>query len=168
MLTSLFPYSPVMTFASPEDRAAYLVGVMRDALVHDLSARGIHALPLSADAPIPSSGWLLEGRFQDVDEGNRVVRTMVGFGAGHTSLAVSSTITPLSGNPPKSLPVMTLDLAARSGQIPGALVGFNPYAAGAGYLIDGYDTKIDVQHTAQLIAKELAGKLWNRAKASTL
>jgi uncharacterized protein DUF4410 len=43
---------------------------------------------LTGGEPLPKNGWLVRGIFTEVDQGSRVLRSQVGFGADATDLAV--------------------------------------------------------------------------------
>jgi hypothetical protein len=69
-------------------QSSQVVDLMSSSLVSDLNRAGVKAVRLAAGRSLPKSGWLVRGVFTEVDEGSRVLRAEVGFGAGATDLAV--------------------------------------------------------------------------------
>ncbi len=140
----------------PAARARQLVDSMAESLVKDLRNAGFNATRLPPGAPLPGDGWLLQGAFVEVQEGNRLRRAMIGFGQGETDLQVVVGMQNLSQGPPKPLFEITTD--ASSGNKPGAgpTLALNPYAAAARFVLSGQDMNKNVRHTASQIAAEIS------------
>jgi Domain of unknown function (DUF4410) len=158
LLGSMLPYSPLMMFSSRDDRARHLASLMDKSLIGDLKERGFDVEPLPAGSTVPTGGWLVEGEFLGVDEGSRVKRALIGFGAGHTSLAIRTHVINLSDRTDTES-MLDMTTAARSGRMPGSVLGFNPATAAAGFVLAGLDSDTDVKNTAVKIADEIVRKL---------
>lgn len=140
----------------PATRARKLVDLMAKSLVRDLSQAGFNASRLSPGAPAPKGGWLLQGVFTEVQEGNRLQRAMIGLGMGQTDLQVVVSMENLSKGPPK--PLYEIGTDATSGNKPGAapVIAVNPYAAAARFVMSGQDLNRNVVNTASQIAAEIS------------
>jgi len=77
---------------------------MSESLVQDLNENGISARRLAPGESLPSTGWLVRGVFTEVQEGNRVRRAVIGFGAGKTELHVLVYLDDLANGAPGRLP----------------------------------------------------------------
>ena len=64
---------------------------LANTLVTDLEKIGIQAARWHGPPPRPGNMLLIEGAFLDVDQGNRLARTVIGFGAGGTELQTQVT-----------------------------------------------------------------------------
>jgi Domain of unknown function (DUF4410) len=139
----------------PEERARQLVDLMAKSLVQDLAKAGFSAIRLLPGSAVPTQGWLVRGVFTEVQEGNRIRRTMIGFGAGATDIQVVTDINDLSKGPPK--PLYEIDTDATSGKGPGAAPSLllGPYGAIARYAMSRKDLDKNVQQTARKIAEDI-------------
>jgi hypothetical protein len=138
----------------PAARADEVVSLMSRSLVKELEAAGMQARRLRKNEPLPSSGWLVRGVFTRVQEGSRLQRSIIGFGAGDTDLQVIVTIDDLTGGTPK--PLYSVETKADSGKLPGAVITLNPYVAAARFAIAGGDLDRNVKQSATQIAKQTA------------
>ncbi len=144
----------------PEDRAATahdLVETMANALVKDLKEAGFEAQRTTAGGTLPPEGWLLRGVFTEIDQGNRLRRAVIGFGAGKTDLQVATTLDDLSAGAPQ--PFYQVDTAAQSGKMPGAIITLNPAVAAARFVLAGGDLDRNTRDTASQIAKSVAARV---------
>lgn len=133
-------------------------------LVGDLNEAGIKALPV-ASAPVPSIGdAVIRGEFIAVNEGNRLTRVLIGFGAGAAELktlveAYQVTATGLR-------PLGSAQIEAAGGKLPGMLVPVGVGAAagnvalsaavsGAGNLVKEAGPE-SIEGAARRTAKEIA------------
>lgn len=81
--------------------------------------------------PCPKgNNWLLEGVYDEVEQGSRALRIGVGFGVGGTELQTRVKINKLSSGSP--VPFLSLITTGGSGMAPGAWAAFTP--AGAFYI----------------------------------
>ncbi len=135
-----------------QSTARPLVGVMADAIVSELAKKGITAHRLSAGAPLPKQGWLVRGAFLQVDEGDRLKRAVIGFGAGHADLEVAVTIDDLAAG---SAPLYQMKTGAQSGKAPGAVLTLNPYGAAIKFVLSGRDLATEAKNSAAKIVEEI-------------
>jgi hypothetical protein len=148
---------------APKDgavRARELIELMSKTLVGDLTKAGLVARRLRSDEGIPGNGWLVRGVFTEVNEGNRLRRAAIGFGAGDTSLQILVAVDNLAGGAPR--PFYELDTTAASGTAPGAapaaVIVMNPYVAAARFVLAGRDLEQNVKQTAGKIAADVAAR----------
>src|SRR5262249_30713338 len=149
---------PLGLLASDEETTAHeLVDTMANSLVQDLREQGFTAQRLAPESAPPVDGWLLRGIFTQVDEGNRMRRAIIGFGAGQTDMEVATKLDDLSLGPPE--PFYEVDTAAESGKMPGAVVTMSPAAAAVKFVIAAGDLKRNAEQTAGEIAKSVAARV---------
>ncbi len=144
----------------PQDKettARNLVDLMANSLVKDLKANGFEAQRISSADALPRQGWLVRGIFTQVDEGNRLRRAIIGFGAGKTDLTVATTLDDLSQGVPQ--PFYQVDTSAQSGKMPGAIVTMNPAVAAARFVLAGGDLDRNTKDTVSQIAKSVAARV---------
>jgi hypothetical protein len=158
LLAQVFPDSPFMIHTTRQDKAEHLATLMSRSLTDDLTKHGLHIEHLGPGAPRPSSGWLVSGEFVSVDEGNRIRRSLLGFGAGQTDLEVRAYVTDLTNSSGKQ-PMLDVTTDAKSGKTPGAALGFNPFLAAGGFVFAGSDSDKDVKHTASKLSDEIVQRL---------
>jgi hypothetical protein len=106
---------------------------------------------------LPPQGWLLRGVFTEVEQGNRLQRTIIGFGAGETEVEAVANLDDLSRGPPP--PFYDIDASADSRKLPGAIVMRNPYAAAAKFVMAGQSLDRNVKQAAKDIAKTVLARL---------
>ncbi len=141
----------------PATQARELVDLMSTSLVKELIKLGFDAQHLHAADARPTQGLLVRGVFTQVDEGNRLRRAVIGFGAGDTDMQVAVTADDLSQGLPK--PFYELDTSAESRKMPGAIISMNPYVAAAKFVISGKDINKNVTATASKIATAIAERI---------
>jgi hypothetical protein len=141
-----------------EWNARSLVDVMGDSIVEDLGKKGFQAHRVPAGTALPPQGWLVRGAFLQVDEGNRLRRAIIGFGAGQTDVQVAVAVDNLSANQPP-LPLYELETEAASGKLPGAVIKLNPYVAAAKFVLAGRDLDNGAKSSASKIAEEIVRRV---------
>jgi hypothetical protein len=134
-------------------QSSQVVDLMSSSLVSDLNRGGVKAQRLAAGEPLPKNGWLVRGIFTEVDQGSRVLRSQVGFGAGATDLAVLVNVGDLQKGKLESF--YRLETEAGSRKMPGAVVTRNPYVAAAKFVMSRRDLPKNVRQTAQTIADQI-------------
>ncbi|PYO11692.1 MAG: hypothetical protein DMD75_10040 [Candidatus Rokuibacteriota bacterium] len=117
----------------------------------------MNARRLRAGDSQPDVGWLIRGIFTQVDEGNRLHRAVIGFGAGQTELQLVVAIDDLAQGTPK--PFYELDTSATSGKAPGAVITLNPYVAIAKFALSSRDLEQNVKQAAAKIAADGASRV---------
>jgi hypothetical protein len=142
------------TAKDPAARADEVVSLMSRSIVKELEAAGMQARRLGKGESVPTAGWLVRGVFTSVQEGNRLQRAIIGFGAGHTDLQVIVAIDDLAGGRPK--PLYAVETKADSGKLPGAIIMPNPAVAAARFVIASGDFDRNVRQSATRIARQTA------------
>jgi hypothetical protein len=97
----------------------------------DLSAKGYNAVCQKRGiAPVGDNVIVIDGEFNDVSEGNRLSRTVIGFGAGASTLDTDVYV--LQQTTGASKQVLQFSTHADSGKMPGVAVTGAPGAAAGG------------------------------------
>jgi len=146
----------------PAKKARKLVDLMSDSLVEGFSKKGIDARRALPGMPLPGDGWLIRGVFTEVDQGKRVIRATIGFGAGSTSMEVYVSVSDLGGNP--DAPFVIFGTEKDPGKMPGAVVTMNPYVAAAKFVMEKNASDKDVKKTAGQIVTELVNYMESLGK----
>jgi hypothetical protein len=111
-----------------------LQGMMQVGLVTDLTHRLITAVPANlAKGYQPENAWLIRGEFTKVNQGSRLLRGVVGFGAGGTKMETTVYVYDLNQN--STTPFLTFSTTGGSNAEPGAVTGgaTDPIVAAIGY-----------------------------------
>ena len=137
----------------PAVKARQFVELLSNTIVAGLNNAGISASRLGPGAFAPSIGLLVGGEFLEVDEGNRMRRAMVGFGAGSEEVKVQVEVYDLAKDPNSPFLVYGAGEEGRKG--PGAVAFRNPYAAAARYVLSRKATEKDVVKLGNQIAADL-------------
>lgn len=142
-------------------------------LVRRLSRHISPAQAVAATAPLPrGSYWLITGRFDRVNQGSRLLRSAVGFGAGGTKLDMSVVVYDLSKAKPS--PILLIETTGGSNATPGVIGTAAYFVAGptalfsAGNLFEGTRSGLtfDAIRTAREIAASLSEFLSERGAVS--
>jgi hypothetical protein len=138
-------------------------------LVRRLSRYVAPAQAVAATAPLPRGNyWLLTSRFDTVNQGSRLLRSVVGFGAGGTKLEMSVVVYDLSRKP--SRPFLLIQTTGGSNAAPGAIGTVAYFVTGVtalfstGNLFEGTRSGLtfDTLRTAREIAAALSEYLVER------
>ena len=139
---------------SPEDKARQIANVMAEDLVKSLRDQGLAAERIgSGTGSLPKEGWLIQGNFTDVDEGNRLERSAIGFGLGSTQMQIQVGVSDLA-SPQPTKPFISFGTVKDPSMMPGA--AYNPYALAVKFHLQKKATEEDIQKTADLIVAELS------------
>jgi hypothetical protein len=141
----------------PEVYASEIVELMATSLVKELTKKELNAQRFKTGGPLPANGLLVQGVFAQVDEGNRLHRVAIGFGAGETVMQIFVNVDDLVQGSPK--PFYELDTKAESRKLPGAVITMNPYVAAAKYVLSGRDLEKNITQTASKIAADIAERV---------
>ncbi len=119
---------------SSAERREEIAEQVADALAEDL-VKGIRGLGLEAErgersAAYPPGTLVIDGCFLSIDEGNRLKRLVIGFGAGRSSVDTQVAVDMLTRRGRKRL--LTFEAEARSMPMPGAAVTMGAGAAAQG------------------------------------
>jgi hypothetical protein len=138
-------------------------------LVRRLSKHVSPAQAVAATAPLPRGNyWLITGRFDRVNQGSRLLRSVVGFGAGGTKLDMSVVVYDLSKTRPR--PILLIETTGGSNATPGAIGTAAYFVTGvtalfaAGNLLEGTRSGLtfDTIRTAREVAASLSELLAER------
>jgi hypothetical protein len=136
----------------PAAKARELVTLLSNTIVSELNNAGIRASRLEPGALTPQDGLLVGGEFLEVDEGNRMRRAIVGFGAGSEEVKVQVEVYDLAQNP--ATPFLVYGSGEEGRKSPGAVAFRNPYAAAARYVLSRKATEKDVVKLGNQIAAD--------------
>jgi len=150
----------------PKKLAREVVDTMSTSLVKELTKAGLNAHRLTPGETVPKAGWLVRGVFTEVNQGNQLQRSMIGFGSGKTDLQAVVDISDLSQGAPKKF--YELNANADSGKAPGSapMIALCPAGAAARFVIAGQDLNRNVKQTASKIASEVVQKTQQKQLAS--
>jgi hypothetical protein len=137
----------------PAAKAQELVTLLSNSIVAGLNNGGIFSSRLGPCAFTPSIGLLVGGEFLEVDEGNRMRRAMVGFGAGSEEVKVQVEVYDLAKD--RNSPFLVYGAGEEGRKGPGAVAFRNPYAAAARYVLSRRATEKDVVKLGNQIAADL-------------
>ena len=138
----------------PADKARKLVDLLSTSLTEKLQEKGLPARRLGPGERLPAAGWVIQGQFFEVDEGNRLRRAVIGFGGrgnGHATRCLGDRS---CRGPQRAVPLLRHP-GRGSGKMPGAVVTMNPYVAAAKFVMAKNASEKDVKHTAGQIATEI-------------
>jgi hypothetical protein len=153
----------VLAKPDPAEKARQIVETMAESLVQHLKAKGVQAQRLrNPIGVLPLEGWLVQGAFTVVDQGNRLKRAAIGFGQGATHMDVQVGISDLASAEPRAA-FAVFGTTKDPSLIPGAVVTKNPYVAAAKFVLEKNAGERDVQKTAAQIADEIV-KFENQVK----
>ncbi|HVN84759.1 MAG TPA: DUF4410 domain-containing protein [Candidatus Binatia bacterium] len=125
--------------ATQSEREREIGFQVADRLAEDLVA-GIRALDLPAErarrsTPVPDNSLIINGAFLNIDEGNRLRRLVIGFGAGQSVVETKVKATAYALGSYRS--VLEFSTHADSGTMPGAAVTMGAGAAAQGGVTAG-------------------------------
>jgi len=137
----------------PQKKAAKLVELMSSTLVKGFIEQKVDARRCIPGTPLPGNGWLVRGVFTEVDQGRRIVRAAIGFGAGATAMELYVSVTDLAEN--LDAPFIIFGTEKDPNRIPGAVVTMNPYVAAAKFLLEKNASERDVKKTGKEIVSTI-------------
>jgi hypothetical protein len=138
-------------------------------VVRNLSKHVSPAQAVAATAPLRQGNyWMLIGRFDRVNQGSRLLRSVVGFGVGRTKLEMSVVLYDLSRKSPR--PFLLIQTTGGSNAPPGAIGTAAYFVSGitalfsAGNLFEGtrsgltFDTLRTGREIAALLSEYLSAR----------
>jgi hypothetical protein len=140
----------------PATQAKKMVDGMATDLVNDLKKAGYKAQRLSASDVKPATGVWVHGVFTELDEGNRMRRAVIGFGAGEAKMDLYVTMHDLS-HPEQ--PLYNVAESGDSGKKVGAAITMNPYVAAAKFVMEKNAPEKTVKKTAGEISQDIISHL---------
>jgi hypothetical protein len=140
--------------------------MMQTASVTDLSHRLIPAFPTTKEQGFqPENAWLIRGEFTKVNQGSRLLRGTIGFGAGGTKVETNIYVYDLNQN--SNTPFLTFSTTGGSNAEPGAVTGgaTDPVVAAIGVAAGGaggvaHGLTEDTARTAREITAELSDYMY--------
>jgi hypothetical protein len=148
------------------DFKSHLQAMMQTGSVTDLTHRLVSAVPTNTTQGLPrENAWLVRGEFTKVNQGSRLLRGVIGFGAGGTKLETRVSVYDLNEN--TNTPFLTFTTTGGSNAEPGAITaaGGDPVelaiqvaAGGAGGVAHGVTE--DTARTAREITAELSDYMY--------
>lgn len=139
---------------TPAQKAARFAELLSSTIASELTNLKIPASRQPRGTPLPADGLVVGGQFVQVDEGNRLKRAIVGFGAGETEVLAQVVIYDLAQS--RDQPILVYGTGTGSKPMPGAVVTMNPYAMAARYVLSRNATEKDVRKLGKQIATDLA------------
>jgi len=139
---------------SPAQKAARLAELLSQTIAAELGKAKVPATRQARGQPWPGEGLVVTGEFLEVDEGDRLRRAVVGFGAGATEVLVQVAIYDLARS--RDQPAFVYGTGTGSKPTPGGVVAMNPYAMAARYVLSRNATEKDVRRLGRQIARDLA------------
>jgi hypothetical protein len=103
---------------------------LSDTLVKQLTDLGFNAQVAQRGTPAPNGALLIDGQFVNIDEGNRLRRLVIGFGAGASKLDTQVKVYQVAGGTTAQL--LDFTTHAESGKMPGAAFTMGAGAAAQG------------------------------------
>jgi hypothetical protein len=147
----------------PAEKIQELSDLLSSELVSDLNGGGLAAQLLPPDAGRPAKGWLVSGQFLQLDEGNRLQKAIIGFGAGNSDARLYVTVADLSLPPDQDLLNFNIDSSGNKapGGAAGEVVGHSPWGMAGKFVLDRNASEKDIKRAAKGISDQiltLAGK----------
>jgi len=136
----------------PATQAKKMVDLMSTDIVNDLKKAGYKAESIGTTNAPPSTGVLVHGVFTELDEGNRLRRAVIGFGAGEAKMDLYVTMSDLA-NP--SQPLYNVSANEDSGKKVGAAITMNPYVAAAKFVMEKNAPEKTIKKTASEISQDI-------------
>jgi hypothetical protein len=138
---------------TPAHQAARFSTLLADTIASALAEEEVPVRREPAGSILPETGLMVEGGFVEVDEGNRLRRAVVGFGAGATETLVQVSIYDVVQG--REHPVVVYGTGTGSKPLPGGLIFMNPFAMAAKYVLSRNATDKDVRALGRRIARDL-------------
>lgn len=144
----------------PAATAANMVNLLAQSITQKLNDQSVPAMRLPQGESPPNNGWIIRGQFLEVNEGNRLQRAVIGFGAGESDMQIHVDVCDLGSHP--DTPFLAFGAETGSGKKPGAIITMNPYVAAAKFVLSKNAPEKDVQHAGAQIASEIIKYLKTR------
>ncbi|MDI9570143.1 MAG: DUF4410 domain-containing protein [Pseudomonadota bacterium] len=151
------------TRESRQDKARQVVDMLAQSIVQGLNERNFQAVRCSAGTRPPLHSWLLEGEFVEYDEGDRLKRTIIGFGSGAADMEVLMKVSEVTDSGLRRLFDSTV--GGKKNRMPGAVLTKNPYVAGTKFVITKTAPDREVKKLGMRIATALADAIEGKTAA---
>lgn len=129
-------------------------------LCERISKRIAPAVPLPAGMRPEKGAWVVEGRFLRVNQGSRLLRSIVGLGAGGTKMEARTTVSVVGASGAKKK-IAEIETTGGSNAEPGLLTFPTPIGGGIRAVVSLAKTGVtaDQLRTARMIAAAMAERL---------
>ncbi len=129
-------------------------------LCERITKRIAPAVPLAAGVRPEKGSWVVEGKFLRVNQGSRLLRSLVGLGAGGTKMEVRTTVSVVGARGAKRV-IAVIETTGGSNAEPGMLTVPTPIGGGIRALVSLAKTGVtaDQLRTARTITAAMAEKL---------
>ena len=138
--------------------------MLKTAMAADLTDRLVPAVPgTRADGSRHSNAWLVRGEFTNVQQGSRLLRSAIGFGAGGSKVETRVQVYDLAQN--SGTPFLTFSTTGGSGAEPGAILALStdPLEIAIGGVSGAaHGLSEDTKRTAREITAELSDYMYKR------
>lgn len=138
--------------------------MLKTAMAADLTDRLVPAVPgTKSDGSRHENAWLVRGEFITVQQGSRLLRSAIGFGAGGTTVETRVQIYDLAQN--SGTPFLTFSTTGGSGSEPGAILAFttDPLEIAIGGVSGAaHGLSEDTKRTAREITAEFSNYMYKR------
>jgi len=143
-----------------------LQAMMQTGLVTDLTHRLVSAVSTNTVQGFqPENAWLIRGEFTKINQGSRLLRGTIGFGAGGTKMETKIYVYDLNQN--SNIPFLTFSTTGGSNAEPGAVTGAatDPVVAAIGVVASGagnvaHGLTEDTARTTREITAELSDYMY--------
>jgi hypothetical protein len=141
-----------------------LQAMLKAAMVADLTDRLVIAVPgKKSDWKLKKNAWIVRGQFVNVEQGSRLLRSAIGFGAGGTKVETQVQVYDLAQ--PSGTPFLTFKTTGGSNSEPGAILALSadPVQLAIGAVTGAaHGLSEDTARTAREITAELSDYMHNR------
>jgi len=129
-------------------------------LCERISKRIAPAMPLAAKTRPQKGDWVVEGRFLQVEQGSRLLRSLVGLGAGGTKMEARTIVSEVGARGTKKT-IAEIETTGGSNAEPGLLTFPTPIGGGIRAVLSLAKTGVtaDQRRTARMITAAMAEKL---------
>jgi hypothetical protein len=138
--------------------------MLKTAMAADLTDRLVPAVPgTRADGARHQNAWLVRGEFTNVQQGSRLLRSAIGFGAGGSKVETRVQVYDLAQN--SGTPFLTFSTTGGSGAEPGAILALStdPLEIAIGGVSGAaHGLSEDTKRTAREITAELSDYMYKR------
>ena len=147
---------------SPQEKARKIVDLLAQSIVQELNEKNVKSLRYPGQNRLSSKSWLLEGEFVEYDEGDRLKRTIIGFGRGSADMEITMKVSEVHDGVVTPLFDSTMD--GKKNRMPGAAVTKNSYVAGATFVM----TKSAPAREVKKMGIQIADRLYEVIQSSTI
>lgn len=141
----------------PAEELEKLSEQLSNELVDDLNKADISATRLDPGGPKPPSGWMVSGEFLEFDEGNRMQKAVLGFGAGNEDAKLYVSLADLSK--PAGENLLNFNVDSSGNKLPGggvtAAATHSPWGMAAKFVLDRNASEKDIKRAARQIADQI-------------